>query len=172
MLITLVNPLQLHLQLHLPHVLIISLPSLMGTSTMVVDPLTTDLKALWPPTPVTLATLSMEAPPPGLVGVMECGVGQLQCVRVSAWNGLCIQFLWYVECSISHTANCLDLPSLINGMIMYSAGSSDNRPFGSSAVHSCDTGYTLTGGTLVVDTTRFCVPGGIWGGSPPTCQGK
>ncbi len=38
--------------------------------------------ALWPPTPVTLTTLSMEAPP-GLVGVMECGVGQLQFVIVS-----------------------------------------------------------------------------------------
>ena len=36
---------------------------------------------LWPLTPVTLATLSVEAPP-GLVGV-ECGVGHLQLVSVS-----------------------------------------------------------------------------------------
>ena len=55
----------------------------MGTLTMVVlDPLTTDQWTLWPPTPVTLATLSMEAAP-GLVGVMECGVGLLQLVSVS-----------------------------------------------------------------------------------------
>ncbi len=42
-----------------------------------------DQWTLWPPTPVTLATLSLEVPPLGLVGVMECGVGQqLQCVSV------------------------------------------------------------------------------------------
>ncbi len=52
---------------------------------MLVDPLTTDQWALWPPTPVTLATLSMEAAP-GLVGVMECGVGQLQLVSVSGMD--------------------------------------------------------------------------------------
>ncbi len=56
----------------------------MGTLTMVMlDPLTTDQWTLWPPTPVTLASLSMESPP-GLVGVMECGVGHLLivCVRI------------------------------------------------------------------------------------------
>ncbi|XP_064386377.1 sushi, von Willebrand factor type A, EGF and pentraxin domain-containing protein 1-like isoform X2 [Halichondria panicea] len=66
--------------------------------------------------------------------------------------------------------NCPDLPSLTNGMIMYSAGSTDNRPFLSSAVHSCNTGYTITGGTLNGGTTRVCVTGGNWDGSPPTCQ--
>ncbi len=44
-----------------------------------------DQWTLWPPTPVTLATISMESPP-GLVGVMECGVGQLQFVSVSGMN--------------------------------------------------------------------------------------
>ena len=57
----------------------------MGSSTMVVDPLTADQCPLWPPTPVTLATLSMEAAP-GLVGVMECGVGLLQLVCVSGMD--------------------------------------------------------------------------------------
>ncbi len=58
----------------------------MGTLTMVVlDPLTTDQWTLWPLTPVSLATLSMEAPP-GLVGVVECGVGLLQCVGVSGMD--------------------------------------------------------------------------------------
>ena len=53
---------------------------------------------------------------------------------------------------------------------MYSGGSPSNRPFGSSATYSCNPGYTLTGGTLSVGTTRFCVTEGIWDGSPPTCQ--
>ncbi len=45
-----------------------------------------DQWTLWPPTPVTLATLSMEAVPPGLVGVMECGVGLLLGVSVSGMD--------------------------------------------------------------------------------------
>ena len=56
---------------------------------MVVDPLTTDQWALWLLTPVTLATLSLETPP-GLVGVMECGVGQLQFVSVSGIKLYCL----------------------------------------------------------------------------------
>ncbi len=56
----------------------------MGTLTMVVNLLTADQWALWPPTPVTLATLLMEGAP-GLVRVMECGVlSHLQLVSVSA----------------------------------------------------------------------------------------
>ncbi len=49
--------------------------------------------SLQPPTHVTLATLSLEAAPE-LVGVMECGVGQLQCVSsVSLWNGFLLNAL-------------------------------------------------------------------------------
>ena len=55
---------------------------------------------------------------------------------------------------------------------MYSAGSTNNIPFLSNAVYSCNTGYTLTGGTLNGGTTRVCVGGGSWNGSPPTCQGE
>ncbi|XP_064386106.1 protein lev-9-like [Halichondria panicea] len=62
--------------------------------------------------------------------------------------------------------DCPDLPSLINGMIMYNTGSPDNRPINAGAIYTCNTGYTLTGG----DTTRTCVSGGIWSGVPPTCQ--
>ncbi len=54
---------------------------------VVLDQLTADQWTLWPPTPVTLATLSMEAPP-GLVGVMECGMGQLHLVCVSGMNSV------------------------------------------------------------------------------------
>ncbi len=46
---------------------------------------TTDQWTLWPPIPVTLATLSMEAVP-GLVGVMECGVDRIQRVTVGGFN--------------------------------------------------------------------------------------
>ncbi len=118
-----------------------------------------DQWTLWPPTPVTLASLSMETPP-GLVRVMECGVGQLQLVSVS---GNCL----FVECVISHTVNCPDLLPPINGMIIYSGGSTGIRFFGSGATYTCNPGYTLAGGA-----TRFCVGGGRWNGSPPTCQGE
>ncbi len=52
---------------------------------VVVDPLTADQWTLWPPTAVTLATLSMAAAPGhvGVMKIMECGVGQLQLVSVS-----------------------------------------------------------------------------------------
>ncbi len=86
------------------------------------------------------------------------------------WNELV--YCLFVECVISHTVNCPDLPSLTNGMIMYSAGSTNNRPFISSATYSCNTGYTLTGGTFTIDTRRVCVSRGMWDGSPPTCQGE
>ncbi len=56
----------------------------------------------------------------GLVGVMECGVCQLQCVSVSGMD-----FVLLVYRSPMHTVNCSDLPSLTNGMIMYSAGSTN-----------------------------------------------
>ncbi len=39
----------------------------METLPTLLDPLTTDLSSLELPTPVTLATPSMETPPPGLV---------------------------------------------------------------------------------------------------------
>ncbi len=103
------------------------------------------------------------------------------CESDGRWSGLaptcqrkCMEWTLhclFVECIVSHTANCRDLPSLTNGMIMYRAGSPGNRPFLSHAVHSCNTGYTLIGGTFIVGTTRFCVGGG-WSGSPPTCQGE
>ncbi|XP_064387037.1 semaphorin-4B-like isoform X2 [Halichondria panicea] len=67
----------------------------------------------------------------------------------------------------SPPTTCPDLlPVLNNGIIMYSAGSPDSRPFGSTAMHSCNTGYTLNGGTA----TRTCVTERRWSGSAPTCQ--
>ena len=79
-------------------------------------------------------------------------------------NKLCTVCLLSVS---SHTADCLDLPSLMNGMIMYSGGPTGIRFIGSGATYTCNPGYTLIGGT-----TRVCVSGRIWSGSPPTCQSK
>ena len=49
----------------------------------IVDQPTKDQSILWLPTPVILATLSMERAP-GLVRVMKLGVGQLQLVKVGS----------------------------------------------------------------------------------------
>ncbi len=56
-----------------------------------VDPLTTDQWAVQLLTLVTMATVLLEAPP-GLVGVMECG---LQCVSVSGMDFVLFVFLVY-----------------------------------------------------------------------------
>ncbi|XP_064401744.1 sushi, von Willebrand factor type A, EGF and pentraxin domain-containing protein 1-like isoform X2 [Halichondria panicea] len=60
---------------------------------------------------------------------------------------------------------CSDLPLPTNGMITYSDGSFNYRPVGTSATHSCNNVYTLSGGD-----TRFCLYGGIWNGSASVCQ--
>ena len=62
---------------------------------------------------------------------------------------------------------CSDLPPLMNGGIIYIGGLTDSRPVNTVAIYTCDTGYTLNGGT-----SRVCVTGGMWSGSPPVCQRK
>ncbi len=61
---------------------------------------------------------------------------------------------------------CPDLTAPANGMISYNMGATSPRPVDTVATYTCDTGYTLNGGT-----TRTCGSGGSWSGSPPTCQG-
>ena len=39
--------------------------------------------------------------------------------------------------------------------------------FNSTAIYSCDTGYTLNGGS-----TRTCQSDRTWSGSAPTCEGE
>ncbi|XP_064401722.1 CUB and sushi domain-containing protein 1-like isoform X4 [Halichondria panicea] len=60
---------------------------------------------------------------------------------------------------------CSDLSLPTSGMITYSDGSTNNRPVNSSATHSCNAGYTLTGGD-----TRFCLHDGTWSESASVCQ--
>ncbi len=91
---------------------------------------------------------------------MECGVGQLQCVSVSKVN-----FVLF-KCVFTVSGPCFDLPPLMNGGITYTDGLADSRPINTIATFTCDNGYTLTGGS------RVCTSGGIWSGTPQTCQCK
>ncbi len=133
---------------------------------MLVDPLTTDQWVLQPVTTASIPTLWLECQW-GLVGVMESGAQQqLQCVRVrNDW--MCNNV--YVECvPVPIVITCSDLPSLANGIINYGgAGSTDSRPVNTVATYTCDTGYTLNGGS-----TRTCGSDGVWSGLAPTCQRK
>ena len=53
-------------------------------------------------------------------------------------------------------------------MISYfGTGSTNNRPVDTVATFSCDTGYTLNGGT-----TKTCESDGMWSGLDPVCQRK
>ena len=125
------------------------------------DPLTTDQWALWPSSAVTLATLSMTLL--RFVGMMEYGVGQIQCVSVSGME--CGHS--FFEYTLFSTGICFDLPSLTNGMISYNdAGYTNRRPVDTVAIFSCDTGYTLN-----EDATKICGNDGMWSGSSPTCEG-
>ena len=58
--------------------------------------------------------------------------------------------------------NCGTLTNSTNGQVSYTAGTT----FGQTATYSCNTGYTLVGGS-----TRTCQSTGVWSGSTPTCQG-
>ena len=59
---------------------------------------------------------------------------------------------------------CLSLSPVSNGMISYS---DPRKGVGSVAHHTCDTGYTLIGGS-----SRTCQSDGTWSGSAPTCVGN
>ncbi len=75
----------------------------------------------------------------------------------------------YVECvPVPIVITCSDLPSLTNGVIMYSAGAINNRPVTTEANHSCNAGQTLTGGS----TNRTCESDRMWSGLPPECLRK
>ncbi len=59
---------------------------------------------------------------------------------------------------------CLSLPALNNGIVSYN---DSTLGLDTVATYTCDTGYTLNGGT-----TRTCGSDGVWSGSAPVCQRK
>ena len=65
-------------------------------------------------------------------------------------------------------ATCPDLQEMNNIMIIYDMNPMHigSRPVDTVATYTCDTGYTLNGGT-----TRTCGSDGVWSGSAPVCQG-
>ena len=63
---------------------------------------------------------------------------------------------------------CPDLIVPANGMISYNMGSASPRPVSTVATYTCNSGYTLNGGS----STRTCGSNGVWSGSELTCQRK
>ena len=114
------------------------------------------LRTQWPPTPVRVATLSVETLP-APVGVIDSGVGQLQCAFVS----------YLMSCCRYHpppptVVNCGTLNDPPSGMVTVS-----NTTFGSTANYTCNPGHTLIGAA-----TRTCDSSGMWSPNPPTCDRK
>ncbi len=64
---------------------------------------------------------------------------------------------------------CSDnLPTISNGAITYTGGSTNNRPVGATASYSCFGDYTLVGVSV-----RTCGSDGEWSSTPaPVCQSK
>ena len=58
--------------------------------------------------------------------------------------------------------DCGTLGNPANGEV-----SASNTNYNSTAMYSCNTGYTLTGHII-----RTCLESGLWSGSEPTCVGK
>ncbi|XP_064386513.1 sushi, von Willebrand factor type A, EGF and pentraxin domain-containing protein 1-like [Halichondria panicea] len=70
------------------------------------------------------------------------------------------------ECRANVTAlACTDLMDLVNGGITYDMETINNRPVDTVATYTCNTGYTLIGGS-----TSTCGSDGVWSGSPPKCE--
>ena len=105
-------------------------------------------------------------------------MGQLQFVKVSSItlnkvyvaNNSRVKSLSYAYIDIGPTdpppTTCSNLTNPTNGTIGYNMGTASHRPVGTVATYTCDTGYTLNGGT-----TRACVNGWIWSGSAVNCEG-
>ena len=106
-----------------------------------------------------MATGWLEATP-GLVWLVECGVGHLQPVNVSNHYNACND-----SPSVSFTAvDCGSLDAPSNGAVSTSSGTTFNRV----ATYTCITGYMISGTT----NTRTCQATGSWNPAPPTCASE
>ena len=121
--------------------------------------------------------LSLETPS-GLVGVMECGVDQLQLVKVLKLDRdtsvclhgklfSCYNLILYPPTVATVTCSD-DLPTISNGGITYMFGFTNSRPVGATATYICFSGYRLTGVSV-----RTCGSDGLWSSiTAPVCEGK
>ena len=99
---------------------------------------------------------------PGLVGVMECGVGQLQLVKVSL-HAMDAHALNY-SCPSSVVCPVLTLE---NGDITYD---DESRCVDTSATLSCKMGYRLVGESVITCQLRDNNMA-TWSESSPMCEG-
>ncbi len=139
-----------------------ALPTLM-------DLLTADLLIPLLPSLVTMATLSLLEGVSDNVRMMGPGVDQLQPVNVSSTaKNSCFIFLDTVNTGPTEPpTTCPDLTVPANGMISYNMETASlTRPENTVATYTCDTGYTLNGGS-----TTTCRSDGTWSGFSD-CQCK
>ena len=133
---------------------------------MIWRPKITDQWTLWPPIPVTLATLSMEAAP-GLVGVEGDGVDRIQLVKV------CLCVLRKQTNKFYTVIECPPLPTITNGTISYSLDVTPDHDLGTEATYTCEVGFYLEG-----NEARVCMDDdgmdaiGVWSGQEPSCVRK
>ena len=78
------------------------------------------------------------------------------------------------SCHILHSTaiNCFSLPSLTNGMIVYSPDFSEPFNYGTFAIFSCNDGFQLDGSNLRTCMGDDSVTIGSWGDPSPTCVGE
>ncbi len=69
----------------------------------------------------------------------------------------------------STVINCVSLPSLTNGMIVYSPDLSEPFSYGTLATFSCNDGFQLDGSNLRTCTGDDSVTIGSWGDPSPAC---
>ena len=91
--------------------------------------------------------------------IIAIGRSRLVGANLSEWI---VQWLPYPYHLL--TVVCLFLPTPTNGVIFYSDTILGD---GTVATYTCDTGYTLNGGS-----TRTCGSNGMWSGFAPSCQRK
>ncbi len=94
----------------------------------------------------------------------------------SRYNTMCIimlsarvsQFCVHIHTSLSSfTAQCPELPPILNGAIRYGPDFTPDFDFGTLATHSCDLGFRRVGVEI-----RVCLISMTWFDEPPVCECK